>query len=112
MSRDRRIFRRIMWGLLVVVVVAAAVQTSFFVRLSGRPALFVKLRVGMTKAEVRKVIGDPTGVAGRVLGRMTTRDIWEYQEEVSGAKHYLVFHNNVLIGWDLPHPFAEDPYTR
>ena len=112
MSRDRLIFRRIMWALLVAAVIGGAVQTAFFVKRGSRPALFVKLRIGMSKAEVRKVIGDPTGVAGRVLSRMTTRDLWEYHEEVSGAKHYLVFHNNLLIGWDLPHPFADDPYTK
>lgn len=111
-GRDRRIFRRIMWVLLVLVVLVASVQTVFFVTLTGRPALFSKMRLGMSKAEVRKLLGDPTRVGGRVLSRLTTRDVWEFEEEVTGAKHYLVFHNNRLIGWDLPRPFDENPYGK
>ncbi len=111
-TRDRRIFRRIMWVLLVITVLVASVQTAFFVTMTGRPSLFFKVRLGMSKAEVRTLLGDPTRVGGRVLSRQTTRDVWEYEEEVTGVKHYLVFHNNRLIGWDLPRPFDENPYGK
>jgi len=91
---------------------------SAFVRASTAGTL----HVGMTKEEVRVLVGDPDTTAVRELARDDLREVWGYCRRVSfiartcipirafqyEGDDYIIFRGNKVIGWNLPDPFSHD----
>ncbi len=89
-----------------------------------------RIQPGMSDHEVRKLIGSPKKVASLKL-KTDTRSLWTYKQRTlenpvsyfffgiitfgiaflypaQTEYHYLVFSDNILVGWDMPDPYAPD----
>jgi len=88
------------------------------------------LKPGMKDSEVRQLLGEPKKVAARKTS-YDTRAVWTYKQysiehpisyfllgvltfgilwvlPAEEEYHHLVFSDGVLLGWDLPDPYAPD----
>ena len=90
-------------GLAAIVVVGSSC-TGF---------RFSDLRPGMTKDEVRKLLGEPTGMTRHQVGPADLREVWVYHvprlfnqdTPLYPETHTVVFKNEKIIGLDLPDPY-------
>lgn len=88
-----------------------------------------KLVVGMSPDEARKVLGSADEVAKQIINEHDIKEVWIYYEydpnirscslacmscsrdlfvPLKAKLKYVIFHNEKLIGWNLPDPFVDD----
>lgn len=121
--------------ILSVLVMACFLSACAFIQWSTTPnfnhySTSGALKPGMKEVEVRTVLGSPKQVAARRT-QFDTRSVWTYKRyyvdpgryfviglatlglgflfsPANTEYHYLVFSDSVLLGWDLPDPYAPD----
>ena len=121
---------------LIALLLCVSLSSCVYVQMIEYPPNFINkstdgtLKIGIKESEIRKSLGSPHNIAIRKTA-VDTRSVWTYREVrpynhiiynllglatfgifymVPGVieDHYLVLSDGVLIGWDLPDPYAPD----
>ena len=99
-----------------VVVLLAVTMLAFSFGCSTPNSNIGKMELGMTKQDVRKVMGNPFAIrAAKSYENKETSEVWEYMAPIFSAaafsdkydrNYWILFYNGKVIQWGEPGDFS------